>query len=129
MKKLKAELKISNTALIILLWVKIVFCHKCWAFAQKKKKCWHEQNYGGLGPKRHIFWNCICAYTKFQVSSIILNFWQMDNFTPTPTPKRAPKKPTIIRVNIAKKGSINFLAFTITLANFYHLCKKEVLKI
>ena len=68
---------------------------------------------------------CVYLNTKFQVSSIILNFRQRDNFIPTPTPKRAPKKPTIIRVNIAKKGSINILAFTITLANFYHLCKKE----
>ena len=29
-----------------------------------KKKCWYQQNYGGFGTKRFIFWNCVCACTK-----------------------------------------------------------------
>ena len=28
------------------------------------QKCWHQQNYGGLGIKMYIFWNyiCVCTY-------------------------------------------------------------------
>ena len=39
--------------------------------------------------------------TKFEVSSIILtSFRQGDNFAPTPTSKRTPKKPAKIKVKI-----------------------------
>ena len=45
---------------------------------------------------------------KFEVSSIILtSFRQGGNFTPLPTSKRTPKKPTQIRVNAFKNGTIS----------------------
>ena len=37
----KQTKKISNTALILLLWVMVLFWRKRWVFA---KKCWHQQN-------------------------------------------------------------------------------------
>ena len=42
---------------------------------------------------------CVNLCTKFQVSSIILMSFRRANVTPRPTSKRAPKKPTQIRVS------------------------------
>ena len=56
----------SNTALIILLWVKVLFfAKKCW-FLAKKKADVHEKVYF---LKLHM---CVYFRTKFQVSNLIL---------------------------------------------------------
>ena len=47
--KTENRTKKSLTALPLLLWVTLIFC----------KNCWHQQNSGGLGTKRYIFWNYI----------------------------------------------------------------------
>ena len=53
--------KIFNTAVTLLLWVKVLFLpKKRWFFA---KKCWHQQNWEGLSTERYIFWNYICMCT------------------------------------------------------------------
>ena len=45
--------KISNTALTLLLWVKVLLLPKNADFFGKI--CWAQQNYKGLGNKRYIF--------------------------------------------------------------------------
>ena len=61
-KNWKQNWKTSNTALTLLLWVKVLFLDK--NANSLKKKCWHQQNWGGLDTKRYIFWNYIwvCTY-------------------------------------------------------------------
>ena len=55
---------------------------------------------------------CVYLRTKCKVSSIILTSFRQEggrgvNFTPLPTSKRAPKKPTLIRGN-ANSGAHKF---------------------
>ena len=85
LKNLKVELKISNTALILLFWVKSLFLQKkMLIFALKY---WYQQTQGSLGTRGYIFWNYIHACTF------------VSNFKFTPTPKLTPKNPTLIRAN------------------------------
>ena len=71
------KLKISNIALTLLLWVKVLFLPKNTYF------CKNMLTFaGGSWYQKYIYWNCIyvCTYTpmwvylrtNFQVSSIIL---------------------------------------------------------
>ena len=52
----------------------------------------------------HILWNyvCVCTYTKFQVSGVILMSFRRGNFT-SPSPKQTPKKPTQMLTNMHKR--------------------------
>ena len=85
LKNLKVELKISNTALILLFWVKSLFLQKkMLIFALKY---WYQQTQGSLGTRGYIFWNYIHACTF------------VSSFKFTPTPKLTPKNPTLIRAN------------------------------
>ena len=60
---------------------------------------------------------CVYLCAKFQVSSLILTSFKLQGegrggeFSPPPTSKRTPKKPTRTRVNnyIGQKGVFNFI--------------------
>ena len=86
-KNWKQNYKISNTALILLHWVKVLFLPKNADFLQKKKK-----NAGKI--KGVLVLKGMYVLTKFQVSSIILtSFWQGVTLLPPSTAKRTPKSP------------------------------------
>ena len=70
LQKLDTELKISNTALTLLLWVKVLFLPKCADFfaknAAKIRELWHWKIYI---VKLHVR---VYLRTKFQAFTIIL---------------------------------------------------------
>ena len=84
-----------NTALIPMLWVKVVFLAK----NANINKILEALVMKGIFSEIHM---CVYLSTKFQVSSIILtSFRQGGNFTPLPlTAKLTPKKPIQIRVKL-----------------------------
>ena len=107
MQKLKTELKISNTALTLLLCVKVLFWPKTLIFGKK--------NADISKIKRVLEIKAIFSETTYvsvltcQVSSIIpTSFRQVGNFTTPPSPahkkKELLKKPIQIRVH---DGNLN----------------------
>ena len=103
----------TNTGLILLLWKRGgYFCLKLLTFC---KKCWHQQNLGGLGTIYFLNLDmCLYVRTKFQVSSIILT-----SFTLPPTSKRTLKIPqdalkTFFEAMQSAKVSIHWLFLSIS---------------
>ena len=61
LEKLKTELKISDTALML---TQLLYSLKNGDFLQKK--CWHQQSQEVLGTKRYLFWTYLCVSTYLQ---------------------------------------------------------------
>ena len=93
----KQNCKISNTALILLLWVKVLFLPKNTDFLHKKKACTSRIKgvlvLKGIFLKLHM---CVYLRTKFQVFGIILTRFRQDRWgvnVTTPTARQTLKSP------------------------------------
>ena len=87
-KSWKQSNKSFNTALILLLWLNVLYL---------QKKCCHKQNTESFGLKMYIFWKLhmfAFLHIKFKASSIIVtSFRQGVSFYPVPLPQPQSEPP------------------------------------